>query len=137
MNGWDYEISSEPFTDIAKTPTSVKTDIGKNRISENDTLYKESIVDKESKYIYPPIPPTHAEVAAYCRQQGFADPEGFADYYLRCQTEMGWVKKNGLPVTNWKLNVQQWRRYHKDETFPLGTAMPVQATADELKAFMR
>ena len=31
FNGWDYEVASDPFTDIANSPTSVKTDIGKNR----------------------------------------------------------------------------------------------------------
>lgn len=28
FSGWDYEVASDPFTDIANSPTSVKTDIG-------------------------------------------------------------------------------------------------------------
>jgi hypothetical protein len=76
-------------------------------------------------------------VVEYCRQQGFADPEGFADYYLRCQKESGWKKKDGTAITNWKLNVQQWRRYHKNEIFPHEALPHIQATSDDLKAFLR
>lgn len=85
----------------------------------------------------PPIPPALPDVVEYCRQQGFADPEGFADYYLRCQKESGWKKKDGTAITNWKLNVQQWRRYHKNEIFPHEALPHIQATSDDLKAFLR
>lgn len=48
--GWNYEISSVPFTDIAKTPISVNTDIGKNRISENGgDIYRDNIQDRDNK----------------------------------------------------------------------------------------
>lgn len=65
-------------------------------------------------------PPTVQEVEEYARTQGFADPAGFADYYVRYQTEAGWMTGKGSkrhPMDNWKLNVIAWRRYRKDEIF--------------------
>ena len=132
FKGWDYEICSEPLTDISKTPTSVKSDIGKNRPSENGEVYNK--IYTQNKDIYSEtktdtIPPTPQEVVDYCREQGFRDPIGFADYYLRCQTANQWRKKSGEPIVNWKLNIQQWRKYHKDETFPApSTSTPVAKT---------
>lgn len=65
-------------------------------------------------------PPTIPEVELYAREQGFADPAGFADYYVRYQTEAGWMTGKGSkrkPIDNWKLNVIAWRRYRKDDIF--------------------
>lgn len=65
-------------------------------------------------------PPTIQEVADYARAQGFADPEGFADYYVTYQTEAGWMTGKGSkrhPIDNWKLNVIAWGRYRKTEIF--------------------
>lgn len=84
----------------------------------------------------PLIPPTLAEVTAYAHQQGAKDPEGFADYYLRCQKEMQWRTKFGKPVENWKLNVIQWLKYHKNETFPRPANTKHQQIND-LKAFLQ
>ena len=67
-------------------------------------------------------PPTPSQVAAYCRERGFADPEGFASYYIAYQTEAGWKRKDGKAITNWKLNVLTWERYHKQETFSTSAA---------------
>ncbi len=83
------------------------------------------------------IPPTPQEVVDYCREQGFRDPIGFADYYLRCQTENQWRKKSGEPIVNWKLNIQQWRRYHKDDTFPHPNSEQFTATIDQINAYLR
>lgn len=65
-------------------------------------------------------PPTIQEVADYARKQGFADPDGFAAYYVAYQTEAGWVTGKGSkqhPIDNWKLNVIAWGRYRKNEIF--------------------
>ena len=67
------------------------------------------------------IPPAFADVVAYCKQRGFADPEGFADYYLENQKQGGWKRKDGKAITNWKQNVLQWERYNKNKTFPRTT----------------
>ena len=45
FNGWDYEVASDPFTDIANSPTSVKTDIGKNRHRCFDTQNRDDIIE--------------------------------------------------------------------------------------------
>lgn len=68
----------------------------------------------------PFVPPTVEEVTAYARAQGFADPEGFADYYVRYQTEAEWMTGKGKQrhqITNWKLNVIQWSQYRKNQIF--------------------
>ena len=82
------------------------------------------------------------EVADYCRTQGFADPEGFADYYVRYQTENGWMTgkgKNRKPIDNWKLNVVTWGRYHKNETFINSRAEQpaTQISKENLKDYLR
>lgn len=66
------------------------------------------------------VPPTVEEVAAYAKDQGFADPEGFADYYVRYQTEAEWMTGKGSKrkkISNWKLNVIQWSQYRKNQIF--------------------
>lgn len=66
------------------------------------------------------VRPTIEEVAEYAKEQGFADPVGFADYYIRFQTENGWMTgkgKNRKPIDNWRLNVIAWSRYRKGEIF--------------------
>ena len=102
---------------------------------------EEYSIKNTSKNI-PPIPPTVQEVADYCRTQGFADPEGFADYYVRYQTENGWMTgkgKNRKPIDNWKLNVVTWGRYHKNETFITARAEQpaTQISKDNLKDYLR
>ena len=64
------------------------------------------------------VPPTVQEVADYSRTRGYVDPEGFADYFVETNNNLGWKKKNGTPITNWKNCVVIWEKYHKDEVFP-------------------
>ena len=66
------------------------------------------------------VAPTVEEVSEYAKSQGFADPEGFADYYVRYQTEAGWMTGKGSKrhqITNWKLNVIQWSQFRKNQVF--------------------
>lgn len=70
FTGWDYEVSSEPLTDIAKTPTSENTDVGEIRTSETPKYgemprisidIKENIETKNKNtedISIPPYPPT-------------------------------------------------------------------------------
>lgn len=64
------------------------------------------------------VPPTVQEVADYSRTRGYVDPVGFADYFVETNNNLGWKKKNGTPITNWKNCVVIWEKYHKDEVFP-------------------
>ena len=46
------------------------------------------------------------------------DPEGFALYYTTQMTNNNWTYgKKATPVKNWKNNVLQWVKYHKNEDF--------------------
>ena len=87
-------------------------------------------------------PPTIQEVADYSRGQGFADPEGFAEYYVAYQTEAGWMTGKGSkrhPIDNWKLNVIAWGRYRKNEIFNESQEAPErrtrQLTAEEIAKY--
>ena len=117
--GWDYEISSEPLTDIDKTPTSEKTESRKSPTSENCPVINRDNkpVNKDSSLNI--IPPTPQAVADYVRNM-VKDPEGFALYYTTSMAANEWMRGKGKdrkPVTNWKNNVLQWVKYHKNEDF--------------------
>ena len=108
--GWNYEISSVPFTDIAKTPTSVNTDIGKNRISENrgdnnrNRDNKEEDGDKRVVFHRPTI----QEVRDYCKERNNnLDP----DYFYDKMTAVGWTLKSGQKVKDWKAVIRTWEKY--------------------------
>lgn len=78
-------------------------------------------------------PPTVQEVADYARTRGFADPAGFADYYVAAQTEMGWVTGKGSkrkPIDNWKLNVLAWERNHKNRIYQPEQREPAREARD-------
>ena len=107
FSGWDYEVSAIPFTDIAKTPTSVNTDIGENRHRENDQqnrdIYSKTetiSTNKEDKH------PTREAVAAFVTSLGFADPEGFAADYVTYNEDRGWIANTGKPIVNWKNHIR-------------------------------
>lgn len=80
----------------------------------------------------PSMPPTVKAVADYARERGFADPDGFADYYVASNEAEGWRRKNGQPITNWKSNVLQWERYHKNERFQKRTNTTTITSANQL-----
>lgn len=82
-------------------------------------------------------PPTFDQVVDYCKSRGFADPEGFADYYLETSSNNGWRKKDGTPVTNWKNNVLVWEKYHKDEIFPKRRPVTAARTVSTLSPIYR
>lgn len=64
------------------------------------------------------VPPTQSEVTEYVSQFRIKDPEGFAIYYIENMTNSGWTYgKHNTPIKNWKNNVQQWLKNHKDEDF--------------------
>jgi hypothetical protein len=53
------------------------------------------------------VPPTLAEVAAYCKERGnTVDPQQFIDYY----TARGWKYKGGLVMKDWKAALRYWER---------------------------
>lgn len=86
-----------------------------NSIQSNSVQLRESKADK------PPTrprfsPPSVEEVAAYCREKGYAvDAERFVDYYA----SVGW-KRGKTPIKDWKAAVRTWAR--KDAPKPAATA---------------
>ena len=118
--GWNYEISSVPFTDIAKTPTSVNTDIGKNRISENrEDIYRDNIQDRnntENRDIRVVFHrPTIQQVRDYCKERNNnLDP----DYFYDKMEAVGWTLKSGQKVKDWKAVIRTWEKY---DTTPKNT----------------
>ena len=118
--GWNYEISSVPFTDIAKIPTSVNTDIGKNRISENrEDIYRDNIQDRnntENRDIRVVFHrPTIQQVRDYCKERNNnLDP----DYFFDKMEGVGWTLKSGQKVKDWKAVIRTWEKY---DTTPKNT----------------
>lgn len=147
--GYDYHIGNVPFPEDQRTdvvsecssntknqpiekPAAGKTSGWKNEQLEKPAAGKSGgiIIDpkennKPQKEIHTPnntpIPPTVEQVEDYARSKGFADPRGFAEYYIAYQTENGWQTgkgKNRKPIDNWKLNVLSWLPNHKTQVFP-------------------
>ena len=120
--GWDYLIGSEPFTDMAKIPTSAESDDGRKSMSEKvedidrDVRFQdEDSLSKEEKEKF--SPPSQSEVMEYVRSRGWKDPEGFTDFYLAYHRKSGWRKKDGRPINDWKCNIRSWEPYDKDRVF--------------------
>lgn len=60
---------------------------------------------KRKTKLAPMVPPTQDEAIAYCKTKGYIiNPLNFIEYY----TNLGWKKKNGDPVLNWKNTMMNW-----------------------------
>ena len=57
-------------------------------------------------------PPSLSEVSEYVREMNYKmDPSVFYDYY----ESVGWTKKNGQAISNWKAAVRTWE--HREQKF--------------------
>ncbi len=86
-------------------------------------------------------PPSLSEVKEYVRSRGWTDPEGFADFYLSHHQQSGWRRKDGRPITSWKLNVLSWEQYNKNRVFAKpqndnGPTGPHQMSEEEFREFL-
>jgi hypothetical protein len=64
------------------------------------------------------VKPTIEEVAEYVRKRGFADPEGFAAFYVETNENRDWITGKGERVRNWKNNIiQNWEDKFINRTF--------------------
>ena len=121
---WDTHVPNQRDTHVPNlkdtaiySTGSIRTPLSEAKYRRNNTRIKRDD-GQRSMVIF--NPPTIQEVADYARKQGFADPDGFAAYYVAYQTEAGWVTGKGSkqhPIDNWKLNVIAWGRYRKNEIF--------------------
>ena len=65
-----------------------------------------------------PIIPSIEQVTEHARQKGFADPEGFASYYVEYNDNRGWIAANGKPIIGWKNNINNnWMPKFKSQVF--------------------
>lgn len=125
--GWDYEISSEPFTDHPKNRPSVNTDIGENRPSENggdiNREYKEDKdLNNKNKRKDHFVKPTVEEVAEYCRErQNGIDATAFVAFY----ESKGWMVGKSK-MQDWRQAVITWEiRSRKDGRKATAKAKPL------------
>ena len=66
---------------------------------------------EESKRREGRFPPSLAEVSEYVKQMEYKmDPAKFYDYY----ESVGWTKKNGQRIRDWKASVRTWERREKE-----------------------
>lgn len=116
------KLQDDPANFSESTPQKLQKAPRKNCGEDNNVLDNKynNIHATLSRALVRDNPPTEKEVAEYARQRGFADPAGFAAYYIAVQTEAGWMSgkgKNRKPIDNWKLNVLAWEPNHKFDTF--------------------
>ena len=80
------------------TPRFGKVRIGKSKVSKGKSIVKDN-------------PPTIEEIEAYVQEKcQSVSAQSFLDYY----TELDWNDKEGKPVVNWKLKMQQWHKREID-----------------------
>ena len=71
----------------------------------NHTIRKKESKNRESAHT-----PTFEDVKEYVDQMGYTmDPAAFYDYY----ESIGWVRKNGQRIKDWKASVRTWERREK------------------------
>lgn len=114
-----------------KHPVKITGSPGKNYPVKITTRieYKEKNIEKPSF-----IPPTVQEVAEYVRTRAFADPVGFAKYFVELCTNSGWRMANGegRPIVNWKnYIVSSWEKNNKNRIFSTPTAGSLQPMTNE------
>jgi len=102
FSGWDYEVYSEPITDISKNRRSENTDIGKNRPSENGDVYYK--IDNENRDRKENIKktifrrPTIQEVSDYCKERNNGiDPQTFIDFYESKRRNESYSPRSATP----------------------------------------
>lgn len=142
-NGLQGQIMQRIAGSDHATDCRVHVDSNKNITTSQRNIRRKTSRDNAQLQMVVFNPPTVQEVQEYARARGFADPAGFADYYVAAQTEMGWVTGKGSnrkPIDNWKLNVLAWERNHKNRKYsPETEAAPErrtrQLTAEEIAKY--
>lgn len=144
FTGWDYEIGEEPFpetdrSNLSKIQPLENPEVGKSKVwkiqplENREGIIKDSTEIEELHTTTPPTspqgekpkqsaftPPTLQEVADYARERGFADPAGFAEFFITICTNNGWrrAEGRGKPIVNWKnYIVSCWEPNRKDHIF--------------------
>lgn len=112
------------------TPKKIEGDTKKSFVPTPKNFEIDNKIDNKLEYN---LPPTPQEVADYVRSRGFADPEGFADYFLEVMKNDGWRMNHGegAPVKNWKnYIVSSWERRHKNDVYTRAASIAGMKTFD-------
>lgn len=76
----------------------------------NQPATNHTIRNKESKNRESAHTPTYEDVKEYVNEMGYQmDPAAFYDYY----ESIGWMRKNGQRIKDWKASVRTWERREK------------------------
>ena len=81
-----------------------------HQLTSKTTKFDHTIRNKESKNKESAHTPTYEEIKEYVSQMGYQmDPAAFFDYY----ESIGWTRKNGQRIKDWKASVRTWERREK------------------------
>ena len=108
--GWEkYQV------DESKVTSKVTSKLTNDQPATNHTIRKKESKNRESAHT-----PSYEDIKSYVSQMGYAmDPAAFYDYY----ESVGWVKKNGQSIKDWKASVRTWER--REKQFKSNTDRPV------------
>lgn len=110
----DYKTTNVPtLQNLKDTLQDLSVDPSKFEVPTLQNLRGEynSKNRKEEKKTSPIIPSVE-EVADFVKGKGFADPEGFASFYVEYNENRDWIAANGKPIRNWKNNINNnWMKF--------------------------
>lgn len=111
-----YEVRNKFVQDLEDIKIGVQNLHGGCAISaRGEGAISAPIENKEienKKEITSPIIPSVEEVADFVKGKGFADPEGFASFYVEYNENRDWIAANGKPIRNWKNNINNnWMKF--------------------------
>ena len=91
--------------DDGKVTNKSTSKLTSDQPATNHTIRKKESKNRESAHT-----PTFEDVKEYVDQMGYTmDPAAFYDYY----ESIGWVRKNGQRIKDWKASVRTWERREK------------------------
>ena len=100
---WEfYQVGDEQVANKTATKTANKGPASGHTIRKKESKNKRRGVN----------PPSLSEVSEYVHEMNYKmDPSVFYDYY----ESVGWTKKNGQAISNWKAAVRTWE--HREQKF--------------------
>ena len=101
---WEfYQVGDEQVANKTATKTANKGP------ASGHTIRNKESKNKRKRGVNPP---SLSEVSEYVKEMGYKmDPSMFYDYY----ESVGWTKKNGQAISNWKAAVRTWE--HREQKF--------------------
>lgn len=94
-------VWNRPGTSMEPQHNITEHNIDKHRVEGAEKPPRAPANKKTSRF----VPPTVAEVRAYCQErQNAVDAQRFVDYY----TANGWTQGRGKPIKDWRAAVRTW-----------------------------